>query len=93
MSRASALLASLSKAAPEQAPCWDDVRFIAEMPSGVTARFSAEAATLKALCDACPLFDLCEQTAVAVNATGGWWAGKSRTRNTLYAGDVVMLRG
>lgn len=50
--------------------CHDDPRFISD---------TQEAEHLKYLCDACPLFDLCQKFARLEKPPGGIWAGKRWT--------------
>lgn len=80
MSAAQELLLALSEASPEHAACYGDDRFIGEPVPGRSRRQAARLAVLKSICDRCPLFDLCEQVAVATDANGGFWAGRSRDR-------------
>ncbi|MDF1705057.1 MAG: WhiB family transcriptional regulator [Aeromicrobium sp.] len=63
------------------------------MSPGANARTRVLQAAMRAVCDECPLFDLCEQTAQQLQPTAGFWAGKSYNRHTLTPGDRRGLHG
>ncbi len=69
MSRASHLYTTLLRATEENEPgCAGDDRFIAE-PGQVVEHWRS----MRRICDACPLLDLCEQ--VGMGERAGMWAG------------------
>lgn len=72
MSRVDHMLVSLAKV--EDKPCEDDTRYIMDRPS------RRDVIAMQALCQECPVLDLCAEVAELFPPQAGVWAGVSYNR-------------